>query len=113
MRELVREVFERIAPDSQVQAAPWYRRPDGVVPVTRKQRVRFALSGDSEDYSQLNMQTLNDFWQIIDDGIDTIDAQLSSIAHGKSAQTAEAYLRMAENLLVLVLSNRKMAGDAT
>jgi len=112
MRELVREVFERIAPDGQVQAAPWYRKLDGVVPVTRKQRVRFALSGESEDYSQSNMQTLNDFWQIIDDGIDTIYAQLSSIAHGKRTQTAEAYLRMAENLLVLVLSNRKTAGDA-
>ncbi len=113
MRELVREVFEQIAPDSQVQATPWYRKPDSGAPVTRKQRVRFALSGNSEDYSQSNMQTLIDFWQIIDDGVDTIYAQLSSIAHGKRTQTAEAYLHIAENLLILVLSNRKTIEDTT
>lgn len=113
MRELVREVFEQIAPDGQVQAAPWYRKPDNGAPVTRKQRVRFALSGNTEDYSQSNMQTLIDFWQIIDDGVDRIYAQLSSIAHGKRTQTAEAYLRIAENLLILVLSNRKTVKGTT
>lgn len=107
MRELVREVFEFIAPDDRVQAAPWYERPQSDAPVTRKQRVRFALTGNSEECSKSDTQRLSALWQLVDDGVDAIYGQLNSVAHGRRVRAAESYLHLAEELLTIVLTNRK------
>ena len=53
------------------------------------------------------MKNIVYLWQIIDDGVDAIYGKLSSIAHGGRTETAEAYLNIAENLLILILSNRE------
>lgn len=53
MRELIRVVLERLAPDAEVVNAPWFNPNDKDLPnkVTRSQRIKYAIQGWlSDDY---------------------------------------------------------------
>ena len=53
MRELIRVVLERLAPDAEVLNAPWFKPNDKDHPnkVTRSQRIKYAIQGWlSDDY---------------------------------------------------------------
>lgn len=56
MRELIRTVLERLAPDEDVINAPWFKPNDMQHPekVTRSQRIKFAIQGWLSD-EMLNM----------------------------------------------------------
>lgn len=46
IRELIRNMIERLAPDGDVKGAPWYqeeRNLDGLVKITRRQRIKYAV----------------------------------------------------------------------
>lgn len=43
---------------------------------------------------------------MIEGGVDEAYGQLSSVAHGERPTAAESYLHVAENLVIILLSNR-------
>jgi hypothetical protein len=86
MRELIRIVMDRIAPDSLVSQAPWCQGDPWTYPdqskntkVTRRSRYRFAITGTISDdkikqYPKLNCQTAID-------ELSTLVNKLSKFAH--------------------------------
>ena len=86
MRELIRIVMDRIAPDSLVSQAPWcqgdpwtYQDQSKNTKVTRRSRYRFAITGTISDdkikqYPKLNCQTAID-------ELSTLVNKLSKFAH--------------------------------
>lgn len=53
MRELIRIVLERLAPDAEVVNAPWFKSNDKehLDKMTRSQRIKYAIKGWlSDDY---------------------------------------------------------------
>jgi hypothetical protein len=49
LRELIRIVMSRLAPDDQIEKAKWFKPGDDYDKVTRKDRYRFAISGHLPD----------------------------------------------------------------
>ena len=107
MRELVRELLKRIAPDDQVKRAPWYQLPKGTVsPVTRKQRARFVLVGFDTANPRSRVDSLAKWLELVEQSLNSAYGQLSAVAHGERLPAAESYLHLAEDLVMILLSSR-------
>jgi RNA-directed DNA polymerase len=108
MREVLNQLLEKLAPDEQVIKAPWYAVQTKGPKVTRKMRVRYILSDESQPASK---STVN-FIDSLANTTDEMYGQLSKEAHkhGENIEsTAEIYLHACELLLILILQNRKVA----
>lgn len=106
MREVLSQLLEKLAPDKNVIEASWYIEPTKGQKVTRKMRVRYILSDESQPASK---STVN-FIDSLADTADEMYAQLSKEAHkrGESVESiAESYLHACELVLLLILQNRK------
>ena len=63
MRELIRTVLERLAPDEDVINAPWFKPNDKLHPekVTRSQRIKYAIQGWlSDEYVKRQLDVEHD-----------------------------------------------------
>ena len=63
-----------------------------------------AISGERQDYSRSETDRSSTLWAVFEDGYDAVYGGLSAVAHGRDATAAESHLRIAEHLLVIVLS---------
>ncbi|UKK57921.1 hypothetical protein [Prevotella communis] len=66
IRELIRHILKRLAPDDDVKGAPWYEEEKnqyGEVVITRRQRIKYAVQKwFSDDYARENLKiSLDDF----------------------------------------------------
>ncbi len=105
MREVLRQLLDKLAPDGDVKGAPWYSEPSKEPKVTRKMKVRYILSGHSTTTSKSTV----DFIDSIANAVVMTFAKLSSEAHkyGRSIEsTAETYLKACEVLILLMLLHR-------
>lgn len=106
MREVLRELLEKLAPDKDVMRAPWYDKPKEGTPVTRAMRVRYALTGISNSLSGSRLRQVN----ALADAADATYARLSSEIHkGVASQdkAARAYLTACESVMELIVAERE------
>ena len=85
MRELIRNIFERLAPDANIKRCSWYKptyNAQGKETITRQQRVRYAIQGGigDSDLQILLQQQYTDMADAMKDLIDQIDT-LSKYTH--------------------------------
>ena len=106
MREVFRQTLDLLAPEIQVTSAPWYQKPKAGSPVTRKMRVRFALTGNNLEYSESTVELIVSFGNVAD----AVYSKLSAEEHGvlvSSPLQVEACLHAVESALFLLLTNRR------
>ena len=85
MRELIRNIFERLAPDANIKRCSLYKptyNAQGKETITRQQRVRYAIQGGigDSDLQILLQQQYTDMADAMKDLIDQIDT-LSKYTH--------------------------------
>ncbi len=108
MREVLNQLLEKLAPDDDTIKALWYIKTTEDQKVTRKMRVRYILSGESQPASK---STVNFIEKVANAADETYD-NLSKEAHKRgenTESTAEIYLRICELLIMLILINKKVA----
>lgn len=106
MRELLRQLLDKLAPDENVKGSSWYSEMPGVSKVTRKMKVRYVLSGEGVTKSKSTI----DFIDSVAKTTEMTYSKLSAEAHkyGSSIEsTAEAYLKACEILILLILLHRQ------
>ena len=107
MREVLSQLFKKLAPDERVLKASWYMEPKEGPKVTRKLRVRYILSGENQPASKSTV----DFIDSLADTAEKLYRQLNIEVHkrGKNIKSnAEIYLYECDLLLLLILRNRKV-----
>ena len=107
MREVIRLLLDRLAPDEQIIAAPWYSPPKGAgkSPITRKMRVRFCLSGASKSPSPSVLTFIESVASFVDESY----ARLCNEAHAdKESDVTEvkAFLESGEIVILMILLKR-------
>lgn len=106
MREVLRQLLDMLAPEEEVPRASWYDKPPKAKSlVTRKMRVRFALAGTSSTVSKSTLELVDS----LADSVDKTYAKISGEAHRKGEAPraqVEAYLRLCEAIILILLVNR-------
>ena len=106
MREVLRQLLDKLAPDRNVIDATWYRKPrQGASVVTRAMKVRYAVGGKSNSVSESTLRQINALAHVVD----TTYARLSSEVHKEPASQdniARALLKACESLMELILAER-------
>ena len=105
MREVLRQLLDKLAPVSQIQASPWYQKPKEGPPVTRAMRIRYTLAGPSPLPSESTLTFINGMAA----AIDAMYAKLSAETHsGKKPKisTTRMYLNACEALIGLIATER-------
>ncbi len=105
MREVLRQLLEKLAPASQVELSPWYQKPKDGPPITRPMRIRYAIAGQSPIPSESTLAFINGMAE----AIAVMYAKLSAETH--SAQrpkisTIRMYLNACEALIGLIATER-------
>jgi len=107
MREVIRLLLDKLAPDDMVKAAPWYEKPaDTKSDVTRKQRVHYCLSGHSTSVSHSRLNYIESLARFVDESY----AKLSSEAHSdkpSDISMVKAFLESGDIIILMILLNRK------
>jgi len=106
MREVLSQLLEELAPDTNVGEASWYIEPSGNPKVNRKMRVRYILSDKETPASKSSVK----FIDSLSNTTEEMYAQLSKEAHkhGASLESkAETYLKSCEIVILIILQNRK------
>jgi hypothetical protein len=108
MREVLRQLLDKLAPEDEIPKAPWYSKPSkGSSPVTRKMRVRYALVGNMPDVSQSTLELIDSFA----DCVEKTYGKLSSEAHRQDepvVKQVEGYLSLSEAVILNLLVNRNI-----
>lgn len=120
MRELMRNVFSRLAPDEDVLDAPWYEQNEGTTGPTRMQRMKYAVQGWLSDETMRKVlhvdvtSSLKSLKQSIDDlskythvGPETFDMQ-----DEEADDLVADVLSNVANVFSLIKSTRKAVHDA-
>jgi RNA-directed DNA polymerase len=110
MRELLRQLLDKLAPDEDVKRASWYSKPTEDPEVTKRMRVRYILSG----YDSTINKKMVDFIDSIADAAQMTYSRLNSEAHkyGRSIEsTAETYLEACELVIKLILLHRNVQAE--
>lgn len=105
MREVLRQLLNKLAPDGDVRGASWYTEPTKDPKVTRRMKVQYILSGDSGTGSKSTV----DFIDSVATAWEMTYSRLSSEAHkaGRSIEsTAETLLKACEIVIMLILLHR-------
>jgi hypothetical protein len=105
MREVLRQLLDKLAPAEKVIKAPWYRKPNSGAPVTRAMRIRYALSGVSDVSSESTLSLTKDLAA----AVDSMYAKLSAESHrgrGATVSATRMYLGACEAVIGLVASQR-------
>ncbi|MFA5065605.1 MAG: hypothetical protein WC566_09070 [Dehalococcoidia bacterium] len=110
MREVLRQLLDKLAPEEDIPKAPWYNKPlKGSTPVTRKMRVRYALAGESLDISQSTLRLIESLSSSVDETYDKLSAESHRLDKGLDVQV-EAYLRLSEAIILTLLTARSSGG---
>ena len=108
MREVIRLLLYKLAPDDMVKAAPWYDKPtDATSDVTRKMRVRYCLSGCSTSVSHSTLNYIEALASFIDESY----AKLSREAHSdepSDISMVKAFLESGDIIILIVLLTKKV-----
>ena len=120
MRELIRNVLSRLAPDADVVHAPWYKQNPDTCGPTRYQRMKYAVQGwlsNKTMHEQLHINIddlLSKLKSSIDDlsrfthvGTETFDADNATIE-----ELSERVLKQVANLFESIEEKRKAVHDA-
>jgi len=105
MREVLRQLLDKLAPDEQVKKAPWYEKPNSGVTVTRAMRIRYTISGSGVE-SESSLSFINDLAQ----AVDSMYSKLSAESHSnrKAAITAtHMYLNACEAVIGLIAFHKR------
>ena len=105
MRELLRQLLDKLAPTEEVLKAPWYKKPQSGASVTRAMRIRYALAGISDVHSESTFSLINDLAA----AVDSMYAKLSAESHSDKKVTVTAtrmYLSACEAVIGLIASQR-------
>ena len=106
MREVLRQLLDNLAPASEVEKAPWYKKPKDGAPVTRTMRIQYALSGSSEIESESTLSLING----IAEAVKSMYAKLSAESHSDKrlkVSSVRMYLNACESLIGLIATERK------
>lgn len=107
MREVIRLLLDKLAPDDMVKAAPWYNKPtSSVTQVTRKMRVRYCLSGYSTSVSHSTLNYIESLANFVDESY----AKLSGEAHSdepSDISMVKAFLESGDIVILIILLNKK------
>ena len=107
MREVIRLLLSRLAPDEAVKNAPWYTKPTGsTADVTRRQRVRYCLSGSSTSVSISTLDFIDSLAKFVNESY----GKLSDEAHAEDESDVamvEALLQAGEIVVLMILLNKK------
>lgn len=105
MREVLRQLLDKLAPEDEIPKAPWYSKPlKGRSPVTRKMRVHYALVGNRPNVSQSTLELIDS----LADSVEKTYGKLSSEAHRQDepiVKQIEAYLSLSEAVILNILVN--------
>ena len=106
MREVFRQLLDKLAPEEDVANAEWYRKPRDAPYVTRKMRIRYSIGGPVDrELSESTLKLIESLWH----SADTMYEKLSKEAHKTNTTPtteAEAYLKACESIILLILSSR-------
>ena len=105
MREVLRQLLEKLAPASQVELSPWYQKPKDGPPITRPMRIRYAIAGPSPIPSESTLAFINGMAE----AIAAMYAKLSAETHGAQRpkiSTIRMYLNSCEALIGLIATER-------
>jgi hypothetical protein len=105
MREVLRQLLDKLAPASQIETCPWYQKPKEAPAVTRAMRIRYTLAGPSPVPSESTLTFINGMAE----AIDAMYAKLSAETHsGKKPKisTTRMYLNACEALIGLIATER-------
>jgi len=106
MREVIRQLLDNIAPESQIIKASWYRRPRDGAPITRAMRIRYAITGTADVESESTLSLINGMAE----AVNSMYAKLSAESHSDKrlkASTVRMYLNACESLIGLIATERK------
>jgi hypothetical protein len=112
MRELLRQMLDRLAPREEVLKAPWYQKPKSGAPVTRAQRVQYAIAGISEISSESAIGLINDLAAAVDSMYGKLSAESHSSKRIK-ASDVKMYLAACEAVIGLIASQRRANLEAS
>jgi hypothetical protein len=105
MREVLRQLIDKLAPEEQVKKAPWYKEPNSGASVTRAMRIRYIVLG-SGVASASSLSLTNDLAQ----AVESMYAKLSAESHSKSNVTITAtrmYLNACEAVIGLIAIHKR------
>lgn len=105
MREVIRQLLEKLAPASQVELSPWYQKPKKGPPITRPMRIRYAITGPSPISSESTLAFINGMAE----AVSAMYAKLSAETHGTKRPkifTIRMYLNACEALIGLIATER-------
>ena len=105
MREVLRQLLEKLSPPSQVELSPWYQKPKDGPPITRPMRIRYAIAGPSPIPSESTLAFIN----AMSEAISAMYAKLSAETHGAKRpkiSTIRMYLNSCEALIGLIATER-------
>lgn len=106
MREVLRQMLDKLAPKDRILKTPWYKRPESGAPVTRNMRVRYALSGVSEVPSRSTLSLISGLAAVVDSMYDKLSAE----SHSNKVQTVtetRMYLSACETVILLIAGYRQ------
>jgi len=107
MRELLRQLLDKLAPTEYVLKAPWYNKPKEGSPVTRAMRIHYAIAGTSEVSSESTLSLINDLAA----AVDSMYAKLSAESHSDKkakVQPTKMYLFACEAVIGLIATERNV-----
>jgi len=105
MREVLRQLLDKLAPASRIKISPWYQKPKEGSPITRAMRIRYAIAGPSPVPSESTLAFINGMAE----AIDTMHAKLSAETHSAKkpkTSTTRMYLNACEALIGLIATER-------
>jgi RNA-directed DNA polymerase len=105
MREILRLVLVKLAPDQLVKSAPWYTPYSSTVDITRKMRVRYILAGNSTNVSDSKVRQIDGMARFADDSYNALCSNAHSENPPRMDQT-KVCLDACELAILAILSNK-------
>lgn len=105
MREVLRQLLDKIAPESEVEKAPWYKKSKDGPSVTRNMRIHYAIAGKSSVESESTLSLISG----MSETVNSMYAKLSAESHSdKRVKTSSVrmYLNACESLIGLIATER-------
>jgi hypothetical protein len=107
MREVLRQLLEKIAPKPEILQAPWYKKPKDGPPITRSMRIRYAITGIADIESESTLSLINGMAE----AVNSMYAKLSAESHSEKrlkTSTVRMYLNACESLIGLIAAERRI-----
>jgi len=107
MREALRQLLYKLAPDEDVKSASWYSKPAKDPEVTRKMRVHYILSDSDSTASKSTVNLIDSYAKAVDLTYDKLSSEAHK--HGRSIESiAETYLKACEIVIMLILQHKNV-----